>query len=244
MRPIEIPGTDVTIHDVTQGNVERLEALLDLFVEAFPRYTRYLPIMRERAIRLPADADPRFVEHQWLAEVGTQAAGFTVFKYVPGRNCGLCMAIGVRPAYRLLSAGRYRRLSELLLKSSLEQLQADALTAGRPAPVGMVLEVEEPKLVARFREYGLVELPVDYREPPFLHGRQALADASELEAMGFQPMQLGIYPIGGESFNPSDPAMLANLIYALLVDHYRLPEEHWAVRRSLDSIQRLSDRGN
>jgi len=249
MIPIEIPGEDSAVYEVIGGSARQLKALIELYKEFFPQYPQYLPRIRYKA-QLPADADPRFVEHWWLVEIDGQPAGFRMFKYALERNCGLSLGLAIRPSYRRLRSGRYRRLAELLLMSSLEQLKADAQVAGRPIPAGMVTELQLPetttdealqrgraRLIARYREYGFVELPVEYYEPPFIQGGAGFEDLAELEKKEFLRLLLGIFPIEGGPFDPSDPAMVTDLVLAFLVDHYGLPGGHWAVRRTLDSMR-------
>lgn len=233
-----IPELDLTIHEVLGGSTNDLEDLLDIHRELFPQYVYYQTYMRERAGR-PPDCDPRFVEHWWLVRVHGQAAAVRFFKYVPARACGIGLAVGIRPAYRRMTFGSYRRLSEVLVAKSLEQLVADAQAGGRPNPVGMVSEIESYLLKRYHTEYGFVALPVEYYEPSFTIEAAAFVDPSD--KLEFRQIHLGILPVSGEILSPDDPGMLSNIVYALLVDHYGLPESHWAVRQALSSIPRSSN---
>ncbi|MBA3531755.1 MAG: hypothetical protein H0T73_07550, partial [Ardenticatenales bacterium] len=123
----------ITVHDVTSGNVQRLQPMLSLYRALFPDYLYYLPYLQELAYR-PATADQRFVEHQWFIEVGGQAAGLINFTYVPARDCGLLMELGVHPSFRTAQVGTYARLSEFMIVSAVAQLRADAELQGRPTP--------------------------------------------------------------------------------------------------------------
>ena len=242
---ISISETGLVIHDLIGGNVDRLDAMLALFVEMFPQYTHYADRIRHTAER-PNGFDPGVIHHQWLADVEGQAAGMVVFKYLPERRCGLGIDLAVRPAFRKRKFSRYDRLSELLNKCSLDQLEADALAAGDPTPFGKVVEVETPEstddeqlkqrrahLIERYRSFGMIQLPMKYCEPPYILG----LGAKEIPAKEtFHPMQLGVFPIDGGGFDPHDPTVLADCVLAFLVDHYRLPADHWAVQRALDSI--------
>ena len=203
----------------------------------FQGITRYLPIMRNRALRsFPANGAT--IEHQWLLTVHGQPAAMTVFKYIANRNCGLGLDIAVHPAFRKVRYGEYSTLSALITALRLEQLQADAQAADRPPPLGMVVEVESARLFASFQRRGLIELPVEYYEPPFVCGPDSWLDEEEAASIGFQPMHLGIYPIPGGGFEQTNQAMLADCVLALLVDHYGLPGDHWVVNRALSSIFR------
>lgn len=232
---------DLTIHEITGGNVERLDALLELFAELFPAYPHTLPSLCQRAQR-SADANPLFTEHQWLIDIDGQAAAMSVFKYVPKRNLGLEIALAVRPVYRKLDLGNYQHLSEFLIAAAGEQLQADALAAGCPKPTGLVLEVVAPKLVARFREYGLLELPVEYYEVRFSQGRPMVLSPDELEKVEFHRAQLGVFPLDGQTVDVDNPALLSDAVLAFLIDHYGLPQDHWTVRRAIKSIRDIVER--
>ena len=236
MISFDVPGIDLSVHELTGGNLARLEALVELFVELFPEYAHTAPRLRRKAER-PADANPLFIEHQWLVDVDQEAAAMSAFKYVPGRNLGLQIYLAVRPDYRGLGWGECGRLSRLLIAAAQEQLRVDALAAGRPTPTGLVFEVLAPQLAARYREYGMVELPVEYHEPRYSPGRATLLDPDGVEQVAFQRAQLGIFPIDGEQVDVNDLLFLTDTARALLNDHYGLPEEHWIVQRALESIQ-------
>lgn len=225
---------NINIHDIVGGDTERLDALLDVFIDLFPQYAHTLPRLRQKG-HLPADANPCFVAHQWLVDIDHQAAGMTSFKYSPNRNLGLTVYIGIKPAYRQIRV-KGCRLSEWLISSSVEQLKTDAHAAGRPTPTGMFLEVESPKLVARYCEFGFIELPVEYLEPHFRQPRVGFSCPDDLSQVDFCRTHLGGFPLQSEIFDPTDPTMLADVILAFMVDHYGLPVEHWSVQRALRSI--------
>ena len=78
MIALDIPEDRLTVHEVTGGNTARLDDLVTVFVELFPQYAHRQFRLRDKAYR-PANADPLFIEHQWLAEVDGQAAGMITF---------------------------------------------------------------------------------------------------------------------------------------------------------------------
>ena len=237
----KIPEENLTVHEVIGGSANHLGALVELHKEIFPHYGQYIPYMEER-VKQAAGINHYSIDHWWLAEVNGHPAGFNIFKYMIDRNCGLCLLITVRELYRGKSFGGCRSLAELLLMSSLQQLKADASDYGRPTPAGMVLEVEHPKVVARFREFGFIELPVEYFEPPAIYGDKTFENVGA-SMDDFKQLHLGIFPIHGGPFNPDDPASIQNLALVYLIDHYHLPENHWAVHRALDSVDRHFGKG-
>src|SRR3954454_8355084 len=91
------------------------------------------------------DSDPAFIERWWLIEVEGRSAGLSYIKYAPERNCGFLLSIGIFPAYRKFSVGRYSRLLDFIVDISNEQLKADAAALGRPTPMGMVAEFQRPE---------------------------------------------------------------------------------------------------
>ncbi|MBN1679625.1 MAG: hypothetical protein JW966_04985 [Anaerolineae bacterium] len=234
MIPVDKPGPDLTISEVLGGNQDDLDDLLSIHQELFPQYLYYQPFMRERATK-PPGADPRFVEHWWLLRVDGQAAAIRFFKYIPARDCGFALAIGVLPAFRALTFGRYLRFSHAILIGSMNQLKADAQAAGRPMPVGMGTEIEHYLLWRYYTEYGYVKLPVDYREPSFSQEAEVYIEQNDKKELQFRQIELGILPCNHAHFNPNDSEMLKNVIFALLVDHYELPEDHWVIRHALKS---------
>ena len=232
---------NVILHDLVGGNVARLDALLAVFAECFPQYAASAPRLAQKAQR-PADAPPRFIAHQWLAEVDGQAAGMFSFKYAPGRDLGLAIYLAVRPAWRSLptlagtSQGSGLPLSTWLIQSGLRQLTADAAAAGRPVPAGIFFEVEPDRLVARYREFGFVELPVKYFEPRYAQPRTGPSEPTDAGQVAFQRTHFGFFPTGGAPDNLAGPGVVTNAVLAFMVDHYGLPETHWAVARALASI--------
>jgi hypothetical protein len=234
MAVIVMPSAGITIHEILGGSEKDLADLLEIHSELFPEYAYYQPYMRERAKFAP-DANPNLVEHWWLVRVEGHAAGVRFFDYVPQRDCGLGLAVGIRPAYRQVTFGKHQRLSEILLLKTLDHLSVDAQHTGRPLPIGMVSEIED-YILPRCIEYGYVELPVDYEEPSLVLSPVVPNTLTNTHQLKFRPITLGCLPTEKASFDSSDPVMLADVVKAFLIDHYGLPEDHQAVRRALDSI--------
>jgi hypothetical protein len=230
-----VHADDLTIHDISGGNVEHLEAMLDLMKALFPQYVYNLPRVRQRAYQAP-DADARCINHQWLAEVDGHAAGLISFKYVHAYNLGLLVYLAVKPEYRLPFEDVPCRLSEILLISALDQLQIDAQQSGRRGPVHLAAEVEYPELVERYKHYGFVELPVEYHEPPTSYEPGTFRPEMEAGADAYRPMYLGIFPARGATVDPADGDTLRSVLLAFYVEHYGLPEDHWAIQRALQTF--------
>jgi hypothetical protein len=235
MIPVEMPDIGLTIHEVLGGDERDLQDLLRLHAELFPHYVYYHPYMRRRA-EFPPNADPDLVEHWWLVRVHGEAAGVRFFDYVPGHNCGLGLAIGIKPTFRRMGSAPYRRLSELLLMTSLDYLRVDAQAAGKPAPMGMVSEIED-YILATCVEYGYIELPVDYEEPSIVHSSLVPDNLLESQELTFRPITLACLPLDKKKFDPTDSTMLTEVVNALLIVYYGLAEDHPVVRRVLDSIR-------
>ena len=224
---------DIILHDLIGGNVARLDALMAIFAECFPQYAAAAPRLAQKAHR-PADANSHFIAHQWLAEVDGQAAGMFSFKYAPGRDLGLAVYLAVRPAWRSLHVDSLP-LSAWLIQSGLRQLAADAAAAERPMPAGLFFEVEPDRLVARYREFGFVELPVEYYEPRYAQPRTGPGEPTDAGQVIFQRTHFGVFPSDGAPDNPTGPGVVTSAVLAFMVDHYGLPETHWVVARAVAS---------
>lgn len=241
---------ELCIHDVVNGHVEYLEALLDLYRELFPQYLAALPGVRDRAF-LPADIDPRFVRHQWVVTWNGNPAGLTSFKFAKRQRLGICFSIAVRPKYRPLAWENYARLSDFLIRQMIAQLAVDATTGGLLPPCGLVVEIEVPDsttdpvakktrlhLRDRYLEYGFSPLPVIYHEPAFVRYNADNQSCSELSENA-EPMQLCMLSFEtGKGMYSSQNGMLNAVIDALLVSHYGLSEDHWIVRQTRHSIKK------
>jgi hypothetical protein len=90
--------------------------------------------------------------------------------------------------------------------------------------------------VERYREYGFVDLALDYAEPVFPDDAEVTDGPADPAHMVFKPAQVGVFPVTGGGFDPADAEAVSQFIRAFLVDHYGLPETHWAVQRAVQSI--------
>ena len=229
----------VILHDLVGGKVARLDALLAVFAECLPQYASTAPLLAQKA-QWPANANPHFIAHQWLADVEGQAAGLFSFKYAPGRDLGLAIYLAVRPAWRSLQVAGLP-LSVWLIRSGLRQLAVDAAAAGRPLPAGIFFEVEPARLVARYREFGFIELPVEYYEPRYAQPRTGPSEPTDPGLVTFQRTHFGVFPTGYVPDNPTGQAVVRSAVLAFMTDHYGLPETHWVVTRALASIDKPND---
>jgi hypothetical protein len=233
MKLIErIKSAEIQIDDVVGGNTHHLESLVALMGELFPDLVKYIPSIRRRA-QQSATADPRFVAHQWIVQVEGRLAGICLFDYNIGRNCGMLNFLAIDRPYRQISFDEYDRLAHLLLELSLEQILQDALLWEAPPPVGLVLEVEVPKLVERYRDYGLVPLSVPYHEPIFPPAWTKYSDMVKLEEIRYAQAQLTVYPNPDHILQLAADDVQRELALAYLLDFYRLPETSWSVQQAL-----------
>lgn len=233
-------NSNLTIHEVIGGKSEYLETLLQLHHAYFPQYSQYLPYMRQRVER-PARDTQGSVEHWWLAEYASEMVGFILFKTIPKRHCSLGLLIAVLPAYRKQLLYNETTLAEYLIQGSLNQLKSDlAEHRGEPA-LGMVVEVETPRLVDHYRQYGFIEIPVDYCSPPYIRGETAFENQVEMDKWEFLPSPIGIFPCSESHLDFSDANLVSDLVQAWLVDHYHLPFEHPIVQRVLNSMNRKGE---
>lgn len=229
---IEFPEFNITLHEVLGGNARDLADLLAIHQALFPQYTYYHAYMRERA-QNPPDAEGDSIDHWWLVRLKGEAIAINLFTYLPRRGCGVVLAIAVKPDFRAIAVGRYQRMAEFLLMKSIEQVQVDAKACDQPVPLGVVAEVED-YLVKRYQQYNFVRLPVDYAEPSFMSTAQTSL-ASDGQELTFHPLNLCFYPVR-PNVDLAEPAILKDILYALLVDYYELPETHWFVDRTIASI--------
>jgi len=240
MVTLKTPDIKVVIKEAIGGDPSLQESLIKLHKEFFPQYDQYLPYMEKRLLLPPIDGYGN-IEHWWVLEYDKQPVGFIMFKYVPRRDCSLGLLIAVKPAFRRLSVGQAKTLADYLIKASLEQLRQDALSVGRSIPVGMVVEVETGRLLQVYRDYGFIEIPVDYCSPPYIQGEISFENREELDKLEYLKSILGIFPLEEAHADLSDPKLISKLVLAFLVDHYHLPEDHSGVCRILESIHRTED---
>ncbi len=229
---------NVAIYDLLgSGDHERIEALLDLYARLFPQYRHYVPRMRRRA-EFESEHRSGHIVHYWLAEVDGRPAGLRTFRYVRNRHCGLAHALAVDPEFRATMVGE-KRLAVFIIYECLNQIIRDAQEAGDEPPLGMVNEVDPDELMKHYIRNGLIRLPIDYVEPIFPPEEEGRSRADELTATEFHPMKMGFLPNPQVKIEAYTKEMIENFALAFLTDHYGVPAEHPAVRRTLDSIGRI-----
>jgi hypothetical protein len=160
--------------------------------------------------------------------VDEKPAALRTFRYLRNRNCGLAIALGVDPAFRQVLVNG-ERLSMFLAHACLHQVIADAERFGDPPVLGMVNEVEFPRLMEHYKRNGIMELPVKYVEPVFL-------SQDEAAPLQFLPTALGFLPNPKLNGHAYDPKKVADFALAFLVDHYGLPVDHPEIQAVLNSI--------
>ncbi len=223
----EIEGIGLVIHDLVDGNSQYIDDYLAIYNELFPQYIRYAPVMRRRAEQVvDAFADEKW--HQWLLVIHGKPVGIIGFLYNRKRNVGILMDFAIRPAWRNVQHKEFSSLANLALLLAMRQLVQDALGSGYPAPLCMAAEVEHTALLQKYFEYGYVEFPVEYYEPPYTPElAEVFGDKDKLDKIAFGKMYLGAFQIPGHPFNPKNPDIIKAVLFALLVDHYSLPVDHW-----------------
>ena len=216
------------------GDTRRIDAMLHLYAELLPKYVHYVPRLRRRA-EWGEERRLGHIVHYWLLEVDGEPAAFHTFRYVQKRRVGLSHALAVKPAYRNQYVC-WQPLSMYLLHACLDQIQADAKGLGEEFTYGVVSEVEPSRLMDRYMENGVLELPLAYVKPAFPPEQPRRTRTEEFALAHFVPMFLGILPDAtkGIPFYTSD--LIANFALAFLVDHYGLPVEHREVQSVLSSI--------
>ena len=239
----------LTFHETIGGEPEYRQKMLKSYSDFFPEYDYYLPYMAYR-MEQTIYSDPGFVERWWLIEVDDEPVALRLFKYSARRNCALVLGMAVKPEFRKYAVAGYNRLSEYVVDLSADQIRADAKAADRPVPAGFSSEFQHPEptmtveearfhqhIIDRYREIGYIGLPVDYFEPPHIVGRESFIQDAAYADLPFHHMLLSVLPIEGGRIDLEDKQMIADFALAYLTDHYKLPEDHWAVRRALDSIE-------
>ena len=219
---------------IGSGDETRIEAMLGIYARLFSQYAHYVPRMRRRAA-FSEEHRAGHIVHYWLLEVNGQPAGLRMFRYVRNRNCGLAIALAVPPEFReVLVAGQ--KLAQFLVCECLDQVVADAKKYGDPPALGMVNEVEFPRLMEHYKHFGICELPVKYVEPVFPPEQEGRSRAEELALLRFLPISLGFLPNPGLNVQDYPVERVADFVLAFLVDHYGLPPDHPQVQAALDSI--------
>lgn len=251
MISFDAPG--ITIHETIGGSPHHRAVMLRLYAEIFPEYAYYLPYMAYKMETQVIDSDPLFIERWWLIEVEGETAGFTYTKYAPGRNCGFSLSTGILPPYRRYRAGGFDKLADFIMDANLRQIEADAAACGKPTPLGMLAEFQLPEpdmtedqqkwhqhIIDRYAHIGFVNIGVDYREPPHIIGFEPYFPQVELNETHFHRMILSMLPLSGGNFDLRNPQILVDCALMVLVDHYKLPADHWAVQTALQSIEAVT----
>lgn len=216
------------------GDECRVDAMLELYTELFPQYAHYVPRMRRRA-EFVQEKRTGHVVHYWLVEVDGRPAALRTFRYVRARHIGLAHALAVDPAYRQVTVNG-QRLSIYLVHACLDQVIANAQQLGDEPVLGMVNEVESPRLMEHYVRNGIIELPVTYAEPIFPAEQPGRTREQEIELIHFSPMYLGFLPNPELGVQTYSDRMIADFALAFLVDHYGLPMDHPRVQAVLQSI--------
>lgn len=233
----EFRETGLVVHDLVNGNSEYIENYLEIYQALFPQYARYMPVMRRRAeTSLDPSANERW--HQWLLFVDNRPAGIVGFLYNKRRNIGLLMDFAIYKEFRARSMPKGLRFAHGILNLAMQELIRDAQDNGCETPLCMAAEVEHPALVKKYREYDFFEYEVEYFEPPFTPELAEIVDDSQNldKLMGYGPMHIGAFRIPGYSFSPNHPETIKTVLLAFLEDHYRLPADHWLIRKLIQEI--------
>ena len=129
-----------------------------------------------------------------------------------------------------------QRLSMFLVHACLGQILADAEQLGDAPVLGMVNEVESPRLMKYYEKNGILELPVNYVEPIFPPEEPDCSREEQFARIEFSPMSLGLLPIDALRDQAFSSELIADFALAFLVDHYGLPVEHPRVQAVIHSI--------
>ncbi len=216
------------------GDMLRIEAMLRLYAELLPKYAHYIPRLRRRT-EWGEEHRPGHIVHYWLLEVDGEPAAFHTFRYVQKRRVGLSHALAVKPAYRNLYVC-WQPLSMYLLNACLAQVLVDAQGLGEEFTYGVVSEIEPTRLLDRYTENGVMELPLTYAKPVFPPELSCRTRMEEIALAHFVPMSLGILPDATKAIPFYTSDLITNFALAFLIDHYGLPMGHEHVRSVLNSI--------
>lgn len=237
MQMYDYDSTQLIVHDLVDGNSHYIEKYLDIYRTLFPQYGRYIPLMRKRAEK-PLDRTANEIWHQWLLLVNELPAGIAGFLYNRKRNVGLLMDFAILEQFRGTPTHGPIRFSHQVLNLAMKQLVSDSREYGKNAPFCLAAEVEYPSLVQKYSEYGYVEFPVEYFEPPATPELLELFDETQNldKLIGYGRMFIGAFPIPGFPVSLNDPAIIKTVLLAFLEDHYRLPSEHWMIQKIIQDI--------
>jgi len=225
-----------TIHDVIDGDITHLEEYIKVYTDYLPQYSRYVPVMRQRAVK-PEDVHTLERWHQWLVMYEEKPVAMIGFLYNRKRNLGILMDFAVVEDMREFVIPGNGRFAGELLYLAMEQLKRDARQVGNPSPLCMAAEVEHTPLVERYTEYGFVEFPIEYYEPPGTPELAELVKSEDLESIGYRRLFLGAFQMPGTRLDPTDMQVVDIILHALFEDHYQLPKEYWLFFRNKQSVQ-------
>jgi hypothetical protein len=192
--------------------------------------------MRQRAAK-PVDVYALERWHQWLVLLDEKPVAMIGFLYNRKRNLGILMDFAVVESMRELDIAGGGRFAGELLYLAMEQLKKDAAVVGNLPPLCMAAEVEHTPLVERYAKYGFVEFPIEYYEPPGTPELAELIEPDDIKAVGYRRLYLGAFQFPGNEFAAMGLRVVDIIIRALLEDHYQLPEDHWLLLKTLQSIQ-------
>lgn len=236
---LEIPEIGLTIEDLVGGNAAHIDEYLKIYEELLPQYIRYAPVMRKRAEQ---PLDPATIEqwHQWLVFIKGYPVGMIGILYNRKRNTGILLDFAIRPGARVIQYGEHKRLAGLILYLARQQLVRDAQANGQEHPLCMIAEVEHAALVKKYCEYGYVEFPMEYYEPPYTPElAEQCGGTQNLEKTDYERLFLGAFQIPGHPFTAGDSLILQTVIFTLLEDHYQLPADHWLLKKMCNEISTI-----
>ena len=226
---------NITIYELlSSGDKKRIENFLFLYTQLFPQYVHYIPRMLRR-IEFPKTHRAGHILHYWLVEVDGKFAGLRIFRYIHNRHCGIALALAIHPDFRSVTVNG-QRLSTFIIYACLEQIIQDSTSMGGPPALGMVNEVESPRLMKHYIQNGLIKLQVNYMEPIFPPEKLGRSRLEEINMIHFAPMQLGFLKNPTVQVNTRDPQLIQDFTLAFLVEHYNLPENHPMVQKIIASI--------
>lgn len=223
--------TRLTIHDLVNGNINFIDEYIKIYQALFPKYTRYVPVMRQRAKTKTGSLE---IEkwHQWLLMIDDRPAGIVGFIYNRKRNLGLLMDFAIYPEFRKLKFDGALAFSHFVLNLAMQQLVEDAKENSPLPPICLAAEVEYPALLDKYKGYGYVEFAVEYFEPPSTPELEKVNDKiEELSPIKYERMHIGAFQIPGHVFDKDDSEIVRTVLFAFLEDHYRLPLNHWLVQK-------------
>ena len=91
--------------------------------------------------------------------------------------------------------------------------------------------------VKKYKEYGYVELPFEYFEPPCTPELLEVSVREKIfDKIEYQRMFVGAFEIPGYPFDINAPGVAKTILLTLLEDHYHLPADHWLVQKMIQEI--------